>query len=153
MSNRKIGFVVIFIVVLTLTACGGRTELEGTWARAVGGEVVYDERFGLYDTPIQTVAFNGNRFTIINYFFHLHLQRHLPASGDLFRGYEDESGEFLGITSGGLTFNRFTATGTFSITDDRIEFIRENGTIQVISFSRTENTLRLGNEDFHRLQR
>jgi len=34
--------------------------------------------------------------------------------------------------------------GTYSITDDKIEFVTEDGVIYVESFSRTENTLTIG---------
>jgi len=54
--------------------------------------------------------------------------------------------------------NRFTRSfegrlsrGTFSVTGDQIELVFESGDISVRSFSRTENTITVGNDRYNRV--
>ena len=45
---------------------------------------------------------------------------------------------------------RISSSGTFSISDDQIEFVGDDGNISVLGFSRTENTITINGEQFAR---
>lgn len=50
----------------------------------------------------------------------------------------------------GLNYWRIMQTGTYSISDNRIEFVFSDGTIRVMSFTRTENTIEIDRARFNR---
>jgi hypothetical protein len=57
-------------------------------------------------------------------------------------------GTIAGVIRG--TSSNSDVSGTFSLTEDRIEFVSSGGTITVRPFSRTENTIDIGIFSFSR---
>jgi len=140
-----------------------RTELEGTWGLTGHGQIrILGQNSGAEfnvspDTPWYTITFSENRFEVIEY-FRVELMRNMfsdprrrSRNHGVFHpeGFADGS-EILvtrrATQRGEEEFFIYSAFGTFSISDDTIEFIYADGTILVASFRSTENTLTIGSD-------
>ena len=128
----------ILIFVLTL-ACSDSNRLSGTYE-------INDARF-----RNATIAFNGNNFLITQF----------PAKNRIthYDGITEESWGLIlpfveRINMNALVllrqenhgnnqafYYRDETKGTYSISDDKIELLFENGDVKVLNFSRTENTI------------
>jgi hypothetical protein len=58
------------------------------------------------------------------------------------KSYTREGPIALGLT--GRPSAHMSEQGTYSIVDDKIEFVKSDGEVKVSSFSRTDNTIRIG---------
>ena len=65
---------------------------------------------------------------------------------------EGEGWRFLDRRGWQLFTHSLETTGTFSLMDGQIEFILSDGTILTRDFSRTENTITIGSDQFVREQ-
>ena len=136
-KNRKVfSIIAIFLVIVfSLINCGGNNRLSGTWV----SEPMYDN--------VATISFSGKNFTITEY----------PAfnTEDYWWGWMSKS--ISGLDSNWFNKNKDQLTlnnigwqteiyknvidGTYSIIDDKIEFLFSDGEIKIHPFSRTENTM------------
>jgi len=157
--KRKITLVCLvalyFFTVIFFTGCGGN-DLSGTWV-VQGTEN--------HNVPI-TIEFRGNRFTATTQGDWLYSTSrnvrvggnrrgwlgHQPDSREIISDIESESGTVeRGTWERRRTIiYRVVTTGTFSITDDRIELSFSDGQIRVEGFSRTDNTVSIGRYTFRR---
>jgi len=139
-SLKYFGFIAFIVVIgFSMVACGGDNKLSGTWDSAPQAE---------YNA---TISFSGKNFTITEY----------PAYS------EDDYNSYWGWMSKSFSgrdkdFNRNKLTlvntvrhhaksktdvyknvmdGTYSISENKIEFSYLDGEIKALSFSRTENTI------------
>jgi len=67
--------------------------------------------------------------------------------GELSGAYHPNHGEYNILIFSGNRFveeSHYDASGTYSVSDGKIEFVYENGTIKVRSFSKTKNTIIIG---------
>jgi len=134
-----IGILLVYLPLFTISCSGSENNLNGTWESAPQAE---------YNA---TISFSGKNFTITEY----------PAD------HEDEYNSYWGWMSKSFSgrdkdFNRNNLTlintirpragsktdvyrnvmtGTYSISENKIEFSYPDGVIKVLSFSRTENTI------------
>ena len=142
---RKGVIIAICAVVLVAAAFmmlangpAGGSGLTGTW------EVTSFPWPGSFQS---TVEFRGNRFTAISQAEFVNVQRPFHQIEILFLHIAGNniinSLDFESIGNGGY---RVVATGTYSISEsgDTIEFVFSNGHIEILSFSRTENTFTIG---------
>ena len=119
-------------------AQGNGGELDGTWVWS--GSISQNP-----DVPggRATLEFNSNQFTMTVDDFDHPEHRGFTNSGALF--FEmippalRESRAFVGSIDGGRHYT-VTVTGTFALTNDRMELIYSDGTVRVLDFSRTPNT-------------
>lgn len=153
MRFNKICLVAVLIVMaFTMTACGedNTTELEGTWAFTRDGSILTlgQNWNGMEGRSRYTIEFNEDRFEVTE-----HNYRHWSnlvgwSNSFTFNVLPDhrvESSERNQRADRGDTlYYTFSISGTFSIIDDSIEFVYDDGTISVVSFRSTENTLTVG---------
>ena len=122
-KNKKIigiAAAAVLIVVVLVVALGNSGGLSGTWR--CGG------------TDFECIfEFRGRNFT------------YSQTTRTFFRCLL-----FWGVTPNQVVNQRETFRGTFSITDDRIEFVFSDGSIEVMRFRRTENTITIGSSTFTR---
>ena len=126
------------MLALYLTGCAAPGMLEGTW------KADYDIE------PHNTFEFRGNRFTFTQY-------DGIPTA----RGgvsilneslcTEDEitNRQTLKMDQGQKYF-RVVSKGTFSVSEDKIEFTLSDATVQVLPFSRSENKINIDSMSFIR---
>ena len=134
------GFILLVTVVLVIiNASGG--GIRGTWIVEHSHE----------DFPA-TVEFRRGSFTASTYIAitpvivggglaSTHPLSHTPWNWGLYD--RDVGREFIGVSGNSDVFS-VIYHGTFSITDDQIEMIFTDGTIEVFHFLQTDNTLTIG---------
>ena len=164
-SKRIILITLVAAFAVVLAACGAiggsTTELEGTWDYAdhQGRPMMTETALANYEnSPIYSIVFAGSSFTIVSYMRFIRSRSFWeiipPASYDGINGLihgrynvGQSEGEPLFVELGGWEVRRFQHSGTFSITDDVIEFMMEDGSILTRRFEITANilTLRHGN--------
>ena len=118
---------------LLVTACdsgGSGSGLSGTWVHESSGPSPPEGTL--------TFSFSGNNFTLTEDSSGSPGARIFPQAWYRVEGHPQGWGQ------------RLTASGTFSISDDRIEFISSDGSVQVLNFNRTDNTMDVGRTRFVR---
>lgn len=138
---------VVFVLALgmALTACGGGSGLSGTWV--IEGHGVRPLATG-GDRHYAKIEFSGNNFVTHDYST-VEGQFSLDRSEGPWRGSGDR--ETVTVEQDeNRRIDRRIHRGTFSISDNVIELVFSDGTIQIFNFSHTENTLTLGGQLFIR---
>ena len=126
------------VVLLLLNEPMGRSGLTGTWVPNNPGYAR------------SNIEFSGNRFTATSSVSRSwYWVSYISLFPDIVFVFYNDLDDLEHI--GGNRY-RFTATGTFSISEsgDRIEFVFSNGDIVVLPFSRTENTIEIAHQRFTR---
>lgn len=143
---KVLAYIIVIALFVTLTACGG-DSLTGTWVAERGFSI--DGHTG-DSSHRETLEFSGQNFIWIRYDYEV-----LDADGIKMGGsisyYEENDAEIEQLEEFYLNGHRAQAyklsrRGTYSISDDRIEFLYSDGQITVLYFERTENTLTLSSE-------
>ena len=154
-----LGLALMVLMVLLSSSCGGSDvapgggssggdgsgggELDGTWVWS--GQMVRSVTSAPEGRA--TMEFNSNQFTLtVDHFEFTEGHAGFTSAGALFYAElmlrarrEDRGRVFVGGFDGGRHYT-ITETGTFALTDDRIELVFSDGTIDVFDFSRTPST-------------
>jgi hypothetical protein len=137
--------IIVFVVSLSGNGNGGGGGgLSGTWE-------YNDWQDGNSGTA--ELTFSGNRYTAVIYFSDESDRIRFVNTSifianeifELFNTYEHIPRSF-----GWGRYFMGEIRGTFSASDEKIEFILPNGSIEVFDISRTENTITIGNMRFDR---
>ena len=137
MKKRIVALLLVVInLSLLLTACGGGSDNRPSGRWRTGADA--------------TIEFSGNNFTETFESSRVNLVRGLFPSGEYSREFiREDSVRGVGGT-GLIRVYRYEATGTFTISDNRIEFVSSSGAVEVFDFARTENTIDIGSRRFTR---
>ncbi|MCL2573484.1 MAG: hypothetical protein FWE34_02905 [Defluviitaleaceae bacterium] len=142
------------------------TVLEGAWEhQPSGGQESMVDISGYGVVSRISVTFIGERFYAIEYMGHWwdrFMWGNLPNSGTFWSNLntlmvtggvprEDAVGvEIVVNIPEQSRWIRISTSGTFSITDDRVELVFDDGRIQVTNFTSTQNTLDILGGRYHR---
>jgi hypothetical protein len=159
--KKVFGFVLAALLMFSLAACNGGNALSGTFGSVSGGtEIIFSGRSFIYNTNTEVMSFAGFSLTGSPYTNEnerdeaeaRERERAIEAQTNTFR-YYDESDEYEFLeedrADDGLVYWRIyrrTQKGTYSLTDNEIEFVYSTGEIQVKDFARTENTITIDGE-------
>lgn len=162
---------ITIIAAISITAflmLGNRTELQGTWDLVYGSTIQTIDIEGYGDSiPIRTLTFRGNYFEANAYASMLYSGQYgwlLFLLGPVMSGTPGfpEWSYGQGLPYGRVEhrvvyqnpdvykFSHLSRSGTFSISDNTIELILNDGIIQVFTFESTQDTLIFGNHTFRR---
>jgi len=146
--NVSLMIVLFFTVCFSIIGCASSDGLGGAWESndTVSNKNVFE--------------FRGKSFTLTQYgsvyeLFALRRNESRYEWGELCTNNEYDNKEFLGERSGtggewrAMDY-RIISKGTFSVSDDKIEFTLSDGSVKVLRFSRTENTIDINNKRFVR---
>ena len=114
--------VAALIVIVVITSCGGSggSVLSGTWENKSDNWECCDEESEWVGPG--KIEFSGKSYTLT-----------------YFSGYHPPNNRFS---------QERVKKGTYSISDNKIEFVRDNGYISVEPFSHTNDTILIGNTQY-----
>jgi len=149
----------LFTAMFFLAGCTSPGGIGGTWTREV-------TTMDGVDVSVVFVA-RGKQFTLTQYGDEFLLGGYKQQLGsrdvdlnelvseedynkkDIISDKDIGRNEISGYNQRKITY-RVVSTGTFSISDDKIEFTLSDGSIKVLPFSRTENTIEIKGKRFIR---
>ena len=150
-----------FIILFLFIGCTGENQLSGTYE----WNYPYRQRFfenldNKYET---TISFSGKNFAIDEYpilvdqegddfwsnGFNYSMSFHRPNNFENVTLFDESSVIVPAYNNTTVDFKvyRNSIRGTFSITNDKIEFVYSDGYIDIFDFSQTENTLTITDMD------
>ena len=126
LSLRIMMLICTLVLTMVLVACGSSNDncaLSGIW------QVIH----GRTNAPALQIEFSNGNFTTVTPVDRFGGSPYTPPWRVSREAHREE---FLGGW-------RVTQHGTYSITDNRVELLFSDGTIEVLEFTHTENTLTL----------
>jgi len=143
----------LIIISIFIFSCSGNVKLDGTW---IPNEKLYwYELDGKIFEP--SIEFNGNKFKVIQFPIMYKTIRNTIWGNEINKEWEgiirlfkeEEYDNFILIEEEKkgnmeILYYRDERKGTFSIKENKIEFIFNDNSIDVLNFSRTDNTIVLG---------
>jgi len=156
---------IIFLCAFYVS-CSGNNRISGTFEIFKEGRIASEVEhiFNNYGT---TINFSGKNFTIteclIKYTFSGPSYSNNPSGwGRNHNGFFNKKNNYdnlpiiatyseqMGRNMVDLVIYNNILKGTYSVTNDKIEFMYSDGTIEIYSFSRTENTVMIDGEQYNR---
>jgi hypothetical protein len=138
-KSIMLAIVVVVGIALILYMLSNGSKLSGTWE--------YSDIQG----SVGTYTFSGNSFTfiLVNSSVYSHHYDYIERMREL---TDELSDEVIDELAARIEASQVFANhkGTYSITNDLIKFIHEDGEIDVFSFSQTENTITIDGRQYIR---
>jgi len=135
---------ILFATLLVVSSCGSNSGLNGTFALSnSNGLRLFDAHQWpeFYGEPIAALTFSGNRFELtamVNVDFGTEVETFPRLIAGTSSWIDKTTVE---INRRGWTVGNGVTTGRYSVSDNQIEFINDNGHVAVFDFNSTENTL------------
>ena len=157
--NMKKSFLVLFLAIFLIN-CNGAINIHGIYE--ANSEYTWIEEDGTH-MGIPIIEFDGKIFNLtyypiysenitVNYLMQLEIIKQWDNNiGNLFFTEEIDRDSYILIKETkknreNIKYYKNELKGKYSLHDNKIEFLFEDGSINVLDFSRTENAITIGNE-------